>query len=89
MILANPKVVILDEATSALDVKTETKLIKALEEYLKEKTVIYIAHRLSTVRKADYIYVLDRGKIIEEGTHEELMKRESLYSSFYQFFCKT
>jgi len=89
MILANPKVVILDEATSALDVKTETKLIKALEEYLKEKTVIYIAHRLSTVRKADYIYVLDRGKIIEEGTHEELMRRESLYSSFYQFFCKT
>ncbi|RUM58643.1 MAG: ABC transporter ATP-binding protein [Persephonella sp.] len=89
MILANPKVVILDEATSALDVKTETKLIKALEEYLQEKTVIYIAHRLSTVRKADYIYVLDKGKIIEEGTHEELMKRESLYSSFYQFFCKT
>lgn len=88
MILANPKVVILDEATSALDVKTETKLIKALEEYLKDKTVIYIAHRLSTIRKADYIYVLDKGKIIEEGTHEELLKRESLYSSFYQFFCK-
>ena len=89
MILANPKVVILDEATSALDVKTETKLIKALEDYLKDKTVIYIAHRLSTIRKADYIYVLDKGKIIEEGTHEELLKRESLYSSFYQFFCES
>ncbi len=89
MILADPKVVILDEATSALDVKTETKLIKALEEYLNDKTVIYIAHRLSTIRKADYIYVLDKGKIIEEGTHEELLKRESLYSSFYQFFCKS
>ena len=88
MILADPKVVILDEATSALDVKTETKLIKSLEEYLKEKTVIYIAHRLSTIRKADYIYVLDKGEIIEEGTHKELLEKESLYSSFYQFFCK-
>lgn len=88
MILANPKVVILDEATSALDVKTETKLIQALEDYLKDKTVIYIAHRLSTIRKADYIYVLDRGEILEEGTHKELIERESLYSSFYQFFCK-
>ena len=88
MILANPKVVILDEATSALDVKTETKLIKALEDYLADKTVIYIAHRLSTIRKADYIYVLDKGEIIEKGTHKELIQKESLYSSFYQFFCK-
>jgi len=81
MILAKPKVVILDEATSALDYITEEKLIRNLEQFLKEKTTIIIAHRLSTVKKADYIYVLEEGKVIEEGTHEELLKKEGAYSS--------
>jgi len=88
MILAEPKVVILDESTSALDVETEAKLLKALEEYLKDKTTIYIAHRLSTVRKVDYIYVLDKGRIIEEGTHKELLKKEGLYNYFISLFCE-
>jgi ATP-binding cassette subfamily C protein len=88
MILAKPKVVILDEATSALDVETEAKLIRALEEYLKDKTTIYIAHRLSTIRKADYIYILEKGKIVEEGTHQELLKKEGLYSYFVNLFNK-
>jgi ATP-binding cassette subfamily C protein len=82
MVLANPKVVIFDESTSALDVHTESALFKALHTFLKEKTVIIIAHRLSTVKRADYIYVLENGKILEEGTREKL---ESLEGSFHAF----
>ena len=82
MILSKPKAVILDESTSALDYKTEEKLMKNLEDYLKDKTTILIAHRLSTVKNADYIYVLDKGKIIEEGTHWQLLEKEGIYSQY-------
>ncbi len=82
MVLANPKVVIFDESTSALDVHTESALFEALQVFLKEKTVIIIAHRLSTVTRADYIYVLENGTILEEGTREKL---ESLDGSFQAF----
>ncbi len=82
MILQDPKIVILDESTSALDTQTEYRLFKALQKYLKEKTTIIIAHRLSTVQQADYIYVLDKGKVVEEGTHEQLMKEEGLYNEY-------
>ncbi|WP_457639488.1 ABC transporter ATP-binding protein [Persephonella sp.] len=82
MILQEPKIVILDESTSALDTQTEHKLFTALQKYLEKKTTIIIAHRLSTVQQADYIYVLDRGKVVEEGTHQELMEREGLYNQF-------
>jgi ATP-binding cassette subfamily C protein len=82
MVLANPKVVIFDESTSALDVHTESALFEALQAFLKEKTVIIIAHRLSTVTQADYIYVLENGTILEEGTHTKL---ESLDGSFHHF----
>jgi len=82
MIIANPSVVIFDESTSALDVHTETKLQLALEPILKNKTVITIAHRLSTVKNADIIHVLEEGKIVQSGTHEELEDEEGHYREF-------
>ncbi len=82
MILSNPKIVIFDESTSALDTHTEFNLFNELQEFLKEKTTIIIAHRLTTIRQADYIYVLDKGKIVEEGTDEELMMKEGIYNNF-------
>lgn len=82
MVLANPKVVIFDESTSALDVHTESALFEALQEFLKEKTVIIIAHRLSTVTRADYIYVLENGTILEEGSREDLEKEDGSFRHF-------
>lgn len=82
MIVSNPSVVIFDESTSALDVHTETKLFLALEEFLKEKTVITIAHRLSTVKNADTIFVLHDGEIVQQGTHEELEQEVGHYTEF-------
>ena len=82
MIIANPSVVIFDESTSALDVHTEAKLYSALRETLKDKTVITIAHRLSTVKSADMIYVLESGCIVQRGTHEELEDEEGHYMEF-------
>ena len=82
MVLANPKVVIFDESTSALDVHTESALFEALQEFLREKTVIIIAHRLSTVTRADYIYVLENGTILEEGTRGDLEKEDGSFRHF-------
>lgn len=82
MVLANPKVVIFDESTSALDVHTETALFEALEEFLSQKTIIIIAHRLSTVTRADYIYVLENGTILEEGSRERLEMLDGSYRHF-------
>ncbi len=82
MIIANPSVVIFDESTSALDVHTEAKLQMMLEPLLKNKTVITIAHRLSTVKNAQTIYVLDEGKIVQKGTHTELEAEQGHYSEF-------
>ena len=82
MVIANPAVVIFDESTSALDVHTEVKLFSQLEEFLKEKTVITIAHRLSTVKNADMIYVINDGKIVQQGNHKELEKKEGDYLEF-------
>ncbi|MGZ8546872.1 MAG: ABC transporter ATP-binding protein, partial [Sulfuricurvum sp.] len=85
MVLANPKVVIFDESTSALDVHTESALFEALQAFLKEKTVIIIAHRLSTVTRADYIYVLENGTILEEGTREDLEKEDGNFRHFVKY----
>ena len=82
MIVVNPSIVIFDESTSALDVHTETKLFNDLENILKDKTVITIAHRLSTVKNVDKIYVLDDGKIVQSGSHEDLEKQDGLYMDF-------
>lgn len=79
MLVRNPDIVILDEATSALDNITEAKIQDELEKELENKTVIMIAHRLSTIKNADRIIVLEAGKIIEEGTHEELVNNKNYY----------
>ncbi len=83
MVLSDPQVVILDEATSALDAETEAKLHAALREFLRDRTTLIIAHRLSAVKQADRAYVFDGGQIIEEGVHEELIKSDGLYSRLY------
>lgn len=82
MIIADPSVVIFDESTSALDVHTEAKLHTAIAPMLKDKTVITIAHRLSTVKNANMIYVLDGGEIVQRGTHKELEIEEGHYMEF-------
>ena len=83
MVLSDPQVVILDEATSALDAETEAKLHEALRDFLKNRTTLIIAHRLSAVKQADRAYVFDNGQIIEEGVHDELIQGEGLYSRLY------
>jgi len=81
MVLSNPKVVIFDESTSALDVHTELKLFDALQDFLREKTVITIAHRLSTIQSAEYIYVLEDGQVVDSGTPQELLSKDESYFS--------
>ncbi len=71
--LADPKILILDEATASIDTESEVNIQRALRKLLKGRTSIVIAHRLSTIRDSDCIYVLDHGKIIEQGNHDELM----------------
>lgn len=75
----NPEVLIFDEATSHLDTENEKKIIHNLQNHLKNKTLIVIAHRLSTVVNADKIIYLDKGKIVEEGTHDSLSKKKGFY----------
>ena len=83
MALTNPNVVILDEATSALDADTEARVHQELQKFLRDRTTIIIAHRLSAVRQADRVYVFEDGMITEHGRHEELMIANGLYSKLY------
>jgi len=83
-ILADPRILILDEATSSVDAEAEFLIQQALERVLEGRTSLVIAHRLSTVRNADKIIVLDQGRIVETGKHEELLQRDGLYSQLYQ-----
>ena len=74
--------IILDEATANVDPENEKELIEAIDALTKEKTIIMIAHRLKTVRNADQIVVIDKGRIVQQGTHNQLMKQEGIYKRF-------
>ena len=78
-LVTNPRILILDEATSALDYESERAIMANMDAICRDRTVLIIAHRLSTVRRAHRIIAMDKGRIIEEGTHEELLKREQGY----------
>ncbi len=82
-ILKNPEILILDEATSAVDNETEAAIQRSLDTLKEGRTVIAIAHRLSTIRNADIIYVLEKGEIVESGTHEELVKLKNVYANLW------
>jgi ATP-binding cassette subfamily B protein len=83
-LLIDPKILILDEATSSVDTTTEKEIQKALDNLVKGRTTLAIAHRLSTLRKADRLIVLDKGEIIEVGNHDDLMAAEGTYYQLYQ-----
>ena len=83
-LVANPEILVLDEATSSVDAYTELVIQRALKTLMRNRMTIIIAHRLSTIRLCDEILTIDHGSIVERGTHEQLMRRKGLYSSFYR-----
>ncbi|MCG2714681.1 MAG: ABC transporter ATP-binding protein/permease, partial [Candidatus Marinimicrobia bacterium] len=82
-LLKNPPILILDEATSSLDTASEKKVQSAIDRLMKDRTVLVIAHRLATIQNTNIIVVLDKGKIVEQGSHQELIKKEGRYKYFY------
>jgi len=84
----NAPILILDEPTSAIDAKAEAEIFEKLRVFMKEKTVIFISHRFSTVRNADRIIVLDEGHIVEDGKHEELMSHNGKYKQMFEHQAK-
>jgi ATP-binding cassette subfamily B protein len=84
VILKNPRILILDEATSSLDSQSEALIQAALEPLMRQRTSLVIAHRLSTILSADVILVVDRGRIVDQGTHAELLARGGLYAELYR-----
>ena len=83
-LLADPAILILDDSTSSVDAKTEMLIQQALENLMKNRTTFIITHRLSTVRNADLIVMLERGEIVEMGSHQELIAAEGLYAGIHQ-----
>jgi ATP-binding cassette subfamily B protein len=86
--LPDPRIVVLDEATSAIDTVTEARLQRALEILLRGRTAFVIAHRLSTVRKADLVLVMDKGRIVERGTHKSLLSAKGVYAALHEEFIR-
>src|SRR5207237_8577733 len=82
-LLADPRILILDEATSSVDIPTEARIEEALETLLRGRTAFVVAHRLSTIRRADVIVVLEHARVIEAGTHRELIERPGRYYGLY------
>ena len=82
-LLKDSKIILLDEATSSLDSETEEKIQKALEKLISNKTTIVIAHRLSTILNSNIIYVLDKGTVVDQGKHNDLLKHSEIYKNFY------
>ena len=82
-VLANPKILILDEATSSVDTRTEKNIQEAMVNLMKNRTSLIIAHRLSTIQDSDVIVVMDQGRIIEQGNHEELLQKQGKYYELY------
>jgi ATP-binding cassette subfamily B protein len=88
-LIVNPRILIMDEATSSIDAYTELLIQSAMNHVLEGRTAFIIAHRLSTVRNADIIVVLDQGRIVEQGKHEELLMKDGLYRRLYEMQFKT
>ena len=84
VMLALPPMLILDEATSSIDTRTEMHIQHAFEKLMKGRTSFIVAHRLSTIQSADVILVMNHGNVIEQGTHEELLKQNGFYARLYQ-----
>ena len=82
--LLDAKMLILDEATSNVDTQTEIEIQKAMRNLMKDKTCFVIAHRLSTIQNADTILVVQKGEIVEQGTHNDLLNRNGLYATLYK-----
>ena len=81
--MANPRILVFDEATSSVDTRTEKAIQKAMRQVMRNRTSIIIAHRLSTIRDADLIVVMDQGRIVEQGTHSELLAHNGKYHELY------
>jgi len=82
--LKKSKIILLDEATSSLDAETESKIQEAINLLTKDRTTLVIAHRLSTIMNSKKIYVVDEGKIIAQGSHQELLQKSATYKNFYE-----
>ncbi len=87
-LLLDPRVLILDDSTSSVDTETERLIQRALDGLMEGRTTFVIAHRLSTVRRADLILVMDQGRIVERGTHRELLALDGLYREIYELQLK-
>ncbi len=83
VVLANPRILVLDEATASIDTRTEALIQAALKRLLSGRTSFVIAHRLSTIRNADRLFIIDRGQVVQQGTHNELVAQEGLYRELY------